>query len=133
MLLAFAARLRNAAMHAAAWAKWRCSQHHASNSEAGPLSEMPSVHACPDCMHALSACRCGPCRMIAPIVDELADEYAGKLKCVKLNTDESPNVASEYGIRSIPTIMIFKNGKKCDTVIGAVPKATLQQTVEKYL
>lgn len=71
--------------------------------------------------------------MIAPIVDELAEEYAGKLKCVKLNTDESPNVASEYGIRSIPTIMIFKGGKKCDTVIGAVPKATLQQTVEKYL
>lgn len=76
---------------------------------------------------------CGPCRMIAPIVDELAGEYAGKLKCLKLNTDESPNVASEYGIRSIPTIMVFKNGKKCDTIIGAVPKATIQQTVEKYL
>jgi thioredoxin 1 len=76
---------------------------------------------------------CGPCRMIAPIVDELSGEYSGKLTCLKLNTDESPNVASEYGIRSIPTIMIFKAGKKCDTIIGAVPKATIQQTIEKYL
>lgn len=76
---------------------------------------------------------CGPCRMIAPIVDEISNEYKDKLKCVKLNTDESPNVASEYGIRSIPTIMFFKGGKKCDTIIGAVPKATIIQTVEKYL
>ncbi len=76
---------------------------------------------------------CGPCRMIAPIVDEISNEYKDKLKCVKLNTDESPNVASEYGIRSIPTIMVFKGGKKCDTIIGAVPKATIIQTVEKYL
>jgi len=52
---------------------------------------------------------------------------------VKLNTDESPKVASEYGIRSIPTVMIFKDGKKLDTVIGAVPKATLTQTLDKYL
>ena len=76
---------------------------------------------------------CGPCRMIAPIVDEISNEFKDKLKCVKLNTDESPNVASEYGIRSIPTIMVFKGGKKCDTIIGAVPKATIIQTVEKYL
>merc|ERR1739848_696652 len=60
---------------------------------------------------------CGPCRMIAPLVDELAEEYKGKLLAVKLNTDESPAVATEYGIRSIPTVMIFKNGKKMDTVI----------------
>lgn len=76
---------------------------------------------------------CGPCRMIAPLVDELAEEYKGKLKAVKLNTDESPAVATEYGIRSIPTVMIFKNGKKMDTVIGAVPKQTLAQTIEKYI
>eukprot|EP00216_Chloropicon_sp_CCMP2111_P005205 CAMPEP_0198234748 /NCGR_PEP_ID=MMETSP1446-20131203/676_1 /TAXON_ID=1461542 ORGANISM="Unidentified sp, Strain CCMP2111" /NCGR_SAMPLE_ID=MMETSP1446 /ASSEMBLY_ACC=CAM_ASM_001112 /LENGTH=129 /DNA_ID=CAMNT_0043915569 /DNA_START=381 /DNA_END=770 /DNA_ORIENTATION=+ len=76
---------------------------------------------------------CGPCRMIAPLVDELAEEYKGKLKAVKLNTDESPTVATEYGIRSIPTVMIFKNGKKMDTVIGAVPKQTLAQTIEKYI
>lgn len=76
---------------------------------------------------------CGPCRIIAPVVDEIAKEFGGKLKCVKLNTDESPNVASEFGIRSIPTIMVFKGGKKCETIIGAVPKSTIVQTVEKYL
>ena len=76
---------------------------------------------------------CGPCRMIAPIIDELAVEYKDKLRCFKLNTDESPQVATEYGIRSIPTVMIFKGGKKMDTIIGAVPKATLVQTVDKYL
>ena len=76
---------------------------------------------------------CGPCRMIAPLVDELAAQYQGKLACYKLNTDESPQVATEYGIRSIPTVMIFKNGKKMDTVIGAVPKATLMSTIDKYL
>ncbi|QDZ25309.1 thioredoxin [Chloropicon primus] len=76
---------------------------------------------------------CGPCRMIAPLVDELAEEYKGKLYAVKLNTDESPAVATEYGIRSIPTVMIFKNGKKMDTVIGAVPKQTLAQTIDKYI
>jgi len=76
---------------------------------------------------------CGPCRMIAPLIDQLAEEYQGKLKAVKLNTDESPSVATEYGIRSIPTVMIFKGGQKMDTVIGAVPKSTLTGTVEKYL
>lgn len=76
---------------------------------------------------------CGPCRMIAPLIDQLAEEYAGKLKAVKLNTDESPSIATEYGIRSIPTVMIFKGGQKVDTVIGAVPKSTLTGTIEKYL
>lgn len=76
---------------------------------------------------------CGPCRMIAPLIDELAKQYAGKIMCLKLNTDESPNIATEYGIRSIPTVMVFKNGEKKDTVIGAVPKTTLIATVEKYL
>eukprot|EP00898_Chlorokybus_atmophyticus_P005440 jgi/Chlat1/5898/Chrsp4S06396 len=76
---------------------------------------------------------CGPCRMIAPLIDELAVEYEGRLRAVKLNTDESPSVATEYGIRSIPTVMIFKDGQKQDTVIGAVPKSTLTATIEKYL
>lgn len=76
---------------------------------------------------------CGPCRMIAPIIDELARQYAGKLRCLKLNTDESPYTATEYGIRSIPTVMIFKGGEKKDTVIGAVPMSTLTATIEKYL
>ncbi|MEB3170871.1 MAG: thioredoxin [Synechococcaceae cyanobacterium] len=76
---------------------------------------------------------CGPCRMVAPIVDEIAKEYTGKLKVLKLNTDENPNIASQYGIRSIPTLMIFKGGVKVDTVVGAVPKTTLVSTVNKYI
>ncbi|CAM8954593.1 hypothetical protein QQ045_017450 [Rhodiola kirilowii] len=76
---------------------------------------------------------CGPCRMIHPVIDELAKEYAGKLKCYKLNTDQSPSIATQYGIRSIPTIMIFKNGEKKEAVIGAVPKTTLTTSIDKYL
>ncbi|XP_054814816.1 uncharacterized protein LOC129315256 [Prosopis cineraria] len=76
---------------------------------------------------------CGPCRMIHPIIDELAKQYAGKLKCYKVNTDESPSTATRYGIRSIPTVMIFKSGEKKDAVIGAVPKSTLTTSIEKFL
>ena len=76
---------------------------------------------------------CGPCRMVAPVVDEIAQQYEGKVKVVKLNTDENPNIASQYGIRSIPTLMIFKGGQRVDMVVGAVPKTTLANTLEKYL
>ncbi|BDA39596.1 thioredoxin [Candidatus Atelocyanobacterium thalassae] len=76
---------------------------------------------------------CGPCRMVAPVVDEIAEQYAGQIKVVKLNTDENPNTASQYGIRSIPTLMIFKGGQRVDMVVGAVPKTTLASTLEKYL
>jgi thioredoxin 1 len=76
---------------------------------------------------------CGPCRMVAPIVDEIAKEFEGRLRVFKLNTDENPNVASQYGIRSIPTLMVFKGGQKVDTVVGAVPKTTLSSTISKYL
>jgi thioredoxin 1 len=76
---------------------------------------------------------CGPCRMVAPVVDEISAQYEGQLKVVKVNTDENPNVASQYGIRSIPTLMIFKGGQKVDMVVGAVPKTTLANTLEKYL
>jgi thioredoxin 1 len=76
---------------------------------------------------------CGPCRMVAPVVEEIADQYQGKVKVVKLNTDENPQVASQYGIRSIPTLMIFKDGQRVDMVVGAVPKTTLANTLEKYL
>ncbi|MEY2984602.1 MAG: thioredoxin, partial [Cyanobacteriota bacterium] len=76
---------------------------------------------------------CGPCRMVAPVVDEIAQQYIGRLKVVKLNTDENPNTASQYGIRSIPTLMIFKGGQRVDMVVGAVPKTTLASTLEKYL
>ncbi|ELS04554.1 thioredoxin [Xenococcus sp. PCC 7305] len=76
---------------------------------------------------------CGPCRMVAPVVEEIADQYEGQVKVVKLNTDENPDVASKYGIRSIPTLMIFKDGQRVDMVVGAVPKTTLANTLEKYL
>ncbi|WP_036483703.1 thioredoxin [Myxosarcina sp. GI1] len=76
---------------------------------------------------------CGPCRMVAPVVEEIAEQYEGQVKVVKLNTDENPQVASQYGIRSIPTLMIFKDGQRVDMVVGAVPKTTLANTLEKYL
>nr|YP_010952199.1 thioredoxin [Gloiopeltis furcata]WMP13868.1 thioredoxin [Gloiopeltis furcata] len=71
--------------------------------------------------------------MIAPVIDEIADECKETLKVVKINTDQNPSTATEYGIRSIPTIMIFIEGKKVDTVIGAVPKSTLASALQKHL
>lgn len=76
---------------------------------------------------------CGPCRMVAPVVEEVAQQFDGQVKVVKVNTDENPQVASKYGIRSIPTLMIFKDGQRVDMVVGAVPKTTLVQTLEKHL
>ena len=76
---------------------------------------------------------CGPCRMVAPVVDEIAQQYEGQVKVVIVNTDENPQVASQYGIRSIPTLMIFKDGARVDMVVGAVPKTTLANTLEKYI
>ncbi|HEX2961435.1 MAG TPA: thioredoxin [Ignavibacteriales bacterium] len=76
---------------------------------------------------------CGPCRMIAPVVDELAGELQGKLKVVKVNTDENYGVASRYGIMSIPTLGIFRNGRMVDSVIGAVPKQHLVKKLNPYL
>ncbi|BCU11801.1 MULTISPECIES: thioredoxin [Microcystis] len=76
---------------------------------------------------------CGPCRMVAPVVEEIAEMFIGKVKVVKLNTDENPIIASQYGIRSIPTLMIFKEGQKVDMVVGAVPKTTLATTLNKLL
>jgi len=76
---------------------------------------------------------CGPCRMVSPIVDEMATIYKEKVKVFKLNTDENPNTASLYGIRSIPTLIIFKKGQRLDMVVGAVPKSTLATTLEKHI
>ncbi len=76
---------------------------------------------------------CGPCRMVGPIVEEVAEQYAGQIKVVKLDTDQNPNTPSHYGIRSIPTLIVFKDGERVDTVVGAVPKTTLSTTLEKYL
>ena len=76
---------------------------------------------------------CGPCRMVAPVVEEIANEYEGKLKVVKLNTDENQNTAIMYGIRSIPTLGIFKDGQVVDAVIGAVPKQYLEEKIKPHL
>ncbi len=76
---------------------------------------------------------CGPCRMVAPIVDEIAQKYQGKLKVVKLNTDENQEVAIKYGIRSIPTIGIFNNGQVVDGIIGAVPKQMLVSKISPFI
>ena len=76
---------------------------------------------------------CGPCRLIAPVIDEIANEYQDILKVVKINTDDNPTISTEYGIRSIPTVMIFIKGQKVATVIGAVPKSTLLTSIDKCL
>lgn len=76
---------------------------------------------------------CGPCKMIAPIVDELAGEYEGKAKIGKLDVDENQQTAIQYGVRSIPTILIFKGGKVVDTIIGAVPKAAIVEKLNSQL
>jgi thioredoxin 1 len=74
---------------------------------------------------------CGPCRMIAPVVEELAAENAGFLKVGKINIDDSPNTAASYGVSSIPTLMIFKNGEVVDRFVGVQPKKRLQEAIEQ--
>lgn len=73
---------------------------------------------------------CGPCRMIAPVVEELAKEFAGRAKVVKLNSDENQRVPSQYQIQGIPTLLFFKNGQLADRVVGAVPKPTILQKLQ---
>jgi thioredoxin len=72
---------------------------------------------------------CGPCRMIAPALEEISGSLDGKVKIVKLNVDENPQVASKYGIQSIPTLMIFKNGQMASRQVGAAPKQKLEQWI----
>ena len=76
---------------------------------------------------------CGPCRMIAPIVQELSGEYEGRAKVGKLDVDEAQRTAAEFGIRSIPTLLIFKGGKVADQIIGAVPKRQIAEKLEAVL
>ena len=76
---------------------------------------------------------CGPFRSISPIVEELAKEFVGKVKVTKLNVDESPSTPSQYGVRGIPTLILFKRGKILDQIVGAVPKARLKAMIEKAL
>jgi thioredoxin 1 len=73
---------------------------------------------------------CGPCKAIAPIVDQLADEYAGKLKVVKLNVDDNPQTAARYGVRGIPNLLIIKGGQVKEQIVGAVPKGHLVRAVD---
>ncbi len=76
---------------------------------------------------------CGPCKMIAPIVEEISTEYSGRLKVGKVNTDDNQKVATDYGVMSIPTIMIFKNGEVVERIIGAQPKDALTSKIDSVL
>jgi len=76
---------------------------------------------------------CGPCRALGPMVEDLAADYKGRVKVAKLNIDESPRTAEKYGVRSIPTLMLFKDGKLLDTLIGLVPKDKLEAFAKKGL
>jgi len=76
---------------------------------------------------------CGPCRMIAPVIEQLAEQYEGKAKICKVNTEEEQDLTVQYGIRSIPTILFFKDGEIVDQLIGATTKVALEEKINKYL
>jgi thioredoxin 2 len=76
---------------------------------------------------------CGPCRMIAPIVEQLATELAGRVRVAKLNTDENPMTASRFSVRSIPTLLVLKNGKEIDRLVGAMPKQEILRRVQNVI
>ncbi len=76
---------------------------------------------------------CGPCKQIGPILEEIAEEKKNELKVVKLNIDENPITPQKYGVRGIPTLMLFKNGKLIDTKVGSVPKSSLNEWIENSL
>jgi len=76
---------------------------------------------------------CGPCRMVAPVVAELSDEYAGKMTFFKMNTDENPQVPTKFGIRSIPTLLVFKGGELKGTIVGYRPKNDLKKRIDEAL
>jgi thioredoxin 1 len=76
---------------------------------------------------------CGPCRAIAPVVEELATQYEGRLKFVKMNVDDNPQTPTRYGVRGIPNLILFKNGQVADQIIGAVPRAQLVKAIDRTL
>ncbi len=81
----------------------------------------------------LSAEWCGPCRMVSPIIHELADEYEGRIVAGEMNVDENPDVTAQFRVRNIPTVLFFKNGEVVDKQVGAVPKATFKALIEKHI
>ena len=76
---------------------------------------------------------CGPCRALAPIVDEVAQSYTGKVKVMKMNVDENPGTPGRYGIRGIPTLLIFKGGQVKEQIVGYVPKETIEKAIDKHM
>lgn len=76
---------------------------------------------------------CAPCRAIAPAVEELATDYAGRLKVVKMNVDDNPRTPTQYGVRGIPNLILFRSGQVAEQIVGAVPKAQLQKAVDRAL
>jgi len=76
---------------------------------------------------------CGPCRMIGPIIEELSDDYDGKVVCAKVDVDSSPAISAKYGIRNIPTVLFIKNGEIVDKQVGAVPKSNLEEKLKTLL
>ncbi len=76
---------------------------------------------------------CAPCKMVAPVIDDLAEEYDGKIKFTKVDVDVNPQTAMKYGIRSIPTLLVFKGGSPVDQVVGAVPKAVIKKSLDSTL
>ncbi|MEK7435185.1 MAG: thioredoxin [Cyanobacteriota bacterium] len=76
---------------------------------------------------------CGPCRMVGPVVESLSQEFAGKVKFVKVNVDDNPAIAQKFDISGIPALLFFKGGQKVDSIVGAVPKANLQNMINKHV
>ncbi len=101
----------------------------ASDSNFGDLVEQAQGLAVVD----FWAAWCGPCRMVAPIIEQLADEYEGKVTVAKLDVDANQRTAMRFGVRSIPSILFFKDGKHVDTVVGAVPKPHLERKIQEHL
>jgi thioredoxin 1 len=76
---------------------------------------------------------CGPCKMLGPVIEELAGDYEGKAVIAKLNVDENPNTAAQYGIRSIPSLLVFKNGQVVDQMLGAMPKNMIAKKLDEHI
>ena len=76
---------------------------------------------------------CGPCRKLGPVLDEISQDYSDKLKVVKVNTDENMNIAKDYSINGLPTLLIFKDGKAQERMVGLMPKSTITKNIEKYV